>query len=63
LPNVDLIVRTGIENDPHLSGNVLMWQADYAQLYFTETLYPEFTTQELGLAIADYKSRMRRQGK
>jgi undecaprenyl diphosphate synthase len=52
-----------VEGDPHLSGNVLLWQTDYSQLYFTKTLYPEFTTQELGLAIADYKTRMRRHGK
>ena len=63
LPNVDLIVRTGVECDPHLSGNVLLWQTDYSQLYFTKTLYPEFSTQELGVAIADYKTRMRRHGK
>lgn len=63
LPAVDLIVRTGVENDPHLSGNVLLWQTDYSQLYFSNTLYPNFTTQELGIAINDYKNRMRRQGK
>ena len=63
MPAVDLIVRTGVENDPHLSGNVLLWQTDYSQLYFSNTLYPNFTTQELGIAINDYKNRMRRQGK
>ncbi len=63
LPAVDLIVRTGVEGDPHLSGNVLMWQTDYSQLYFTKTLYPDFTTNELGLAIEDYQKREKRKGK
>lgn len=63
LPMVDLIIRTGVEDDPHLSGNVLMWQTDYAQLYFTKTFYPDFDTKEFETAIEDYRRRMRRKGK
>ncbi|MEK5746016.1 undecaprenyl diphosphate synthase family protein, partial [Acinetobacter variabilis] len=49
LPPVDLLIRTG--GDFRLS-NFLLWQAAYAELYFTETLWPEFTTEELDDAFA-----------
>jgi undecaprenyl diphosphate synthase len=63
VPDVDLIVRTGIDGDPHLSGNVLLWQTSYSQLYFTDTLWPDLKTVELKKAIADYSKRERRKGK
>jgi len=63
LPDVDLIVRTGVNNDPHLSGNVLLWQTSYSQLYFSETFWPAFDINELKKAINDYSSRKRRRGK
>ena len=63
LPPVDLIIRTGTENDPHLSGNILLWQTDYSQLYFSNILYPDFTVHELDIAINDYNNRLRRKGK
>ena len=59
-PPVDLIIRTGGER--RLSG-FLMWQSEYAELYFTNTLMPDFTPQKLREALADFQSRERRFGK
>ena len=63
IPDVDLIIRTGVENDPHLSGNVLLWQTSYSQLYFSEKFWPDFNINELKKSILDYKNRERRKGK
>ncbi len=60
LPEVDLLIRTG--GDYRLS-NFLLWQAAYAELYFTETLWPEFTTDELDHAFGVFLGRERRFGK
>jgi len=60
LPPVDLLIRTG--GDFRLS-NFLLWQAAYAELYFTETLWPEFTVEELDDAFAVFAGRERRFGK
>ncbi len=60
LPAVDLLIRTG--GDFRLS-NFLLWQAAYAELYFTETLWPEFTVEELDDALAVFGGRERRFGK
>lgn len=59
LPDPDLIVRTGGEQ--RLS-NFLLWQAAYAELYFTEKLWPEFDETELDAAIAAFAQRERRFG-
>ena len=59
LPDVDLLVRTGGER--RLS-NFLLWEMSYAELYFTDVLWPDFTTQDLSSAIKDYYSRDRRYG-
>ena len=63
LPDVDLIIRTGVKGDPHLSGNILLWQTSYSQLYFSELEWPDFKTNELKKAIADFNKRERRKGK
>lgn len=60
LPAVDLLIRTG--GDFRLS-NFLLWQAAYAELYFTDTLWPEFTVEELDDAFAVFAGRERRFGK
>lgn len=60
LPAVDLLIRTG--GDYRLS-NFLLWQAAYAELYFTDTLWPEFTTDELDHAFGVFLGRERRFGK
>lgn len=60
LPPVDLLIRTG--GDFRLS-NFLLWQAAYAELYFTQTLWPEFCIEEFDDALAVFGGRERRFGK
>ncbi|MBR6005004.1 MAG: di-trans,poly-cis-decaprenylcistransferase, partial [Clostridia bacterium] len=58
-PDPDLIIRTGGES--RLS-NFLIWQSAYSELYFTDILWPDFTTDDLDRAIIDFCSRNRRFG-
>jgi undecaprenyl diphosphate synthase len=58
-PDVDLLIRTSGER--RLS-NFLLWQCAYAELYFTETLWPDFQRQALFNALEDYAARNRRFG-
>ena len=60
IPDPDLIIRTG--GEVRLS-NFLLWQAAYAELYFSKVLFPDFTGRELERAVADYSGRDRRFGK
>jgi len=60
LPPLDLLIRTG--GDFRIS-NFLLWQAAYAELYFTETLWPDFNEKQLALAINAFDQRERRFGK
>ncbi len=57
--DIDLMIRTSGEQ--RLS-NFLLWQLSYAELYFTPTLWPDFTTEELEQIIDDYKNRNRKFG-
>lgn len=59
-PAVDMLVRTG--GDYRIS-NFLLWQCAYAELFFTETLFPDFTAAELDDMIAIFAGRERRFGK
>ena len=59
LPPPDLILRTSGER--RLS-NFMLWQSAYAELYFSETLWPDFDREEFGRAIRDYQGRERRFG-
>jgi undecaprenyl diphosphate synthase len=59
LPDTDLLIRTG--GDKRIS-NFLLWQLAYAELYFTETLWPDFSEKDLLAAISDFHSRQRRYG-
>ena len=59
LPDVDLLIRTAGEK--RLS-NFLLWQSAYAELYFTDTLWPDFSKKDLLAAIVDYQSRIRKFG-
>lgn len=63
LPPVDLVIRTGCENDPHNSGGFMMWQTAYSQFYFTNTFFPDFSPEEFEKIIKDFKKRERRFGK
>ena len=60
LPDVDLLVRTSGEQR---ISNFLLWQIAYAELYFTETLWPDYTKEHLFAAILNYQNRERRFGK
>ncbi len=60
LPDVDLLIRTSGEQR---ISNFLLWQIAYAELYFTEVLWPDFTKQELYKALYNYQNRERRFGK
>jgi undecaprenyl diphosphate synthase len=59
LPDPDLLIRTSGEMRV---SNFLLWQIAYAELYVTETLWPDFTRTELLRAILDYQKRDRRFG-
>ncbi|NNL17015.1 MAG: isoprenyl transferase [Flavobacteriaceae bacterium] len=60
LPDVDLLIRTSGEQR---ISNFLLWQIAYAELYFTDTLWPDFSKEELYLALYSYQNRERRFGK
>jgi undecaprenyl diphosphate synthase len=60
LPDVDLLIRTGGEKR---ISNFLLWHLVYAELYFTDTLWPDFGAKDLEKAIADFKTRVRRYGR
>ena len=59
VPDVDLLIRTS--GEMRLS-NFLLWQSAYAELYFTETLWPDFKREALWEALKDFASRDRRFG-
>ena len=60
LPDVDLLIRTSGEER---ISNFLLWQIAYAELYFTEVLWPDFTKKHLEEALLNYQNRERRFGK
>ena len=59
IPDPDLLIRPG--GELRIS-NFLLWQSAYAEFYFTDVLWPDFTTDELDKAIAAYLNRERRYG-
>jgi undecaprenyl diphosphate synthase len=59
-PDVDLLIRTG--GDQRLS-DFLLWECAYAELYFTDCLWPDFAAADFGQALADFSRRQRRFGK
>ena len=60
LPDVDLLIRTSGE---HRISNFLLWQIAYAELYFVDVFWPEFSAQHLAQALKSYQNRERRFGK
>ena len=60
LPDVDLLIRTSGEER---ISNFLLWQIAYAELYFAEVLWPDFTKKHLEEALSNYQNRERRFGK
>lgn len=59
LPDPDLVIRTSGEKR---ISNFLLWQSAYAELYFTDVLWPDFDEKELLIAFLDYQRRQRRFG-
>ena len=60
IPDVDLVIRTSGE---HRISNFLLWQIAYAEFYFTDVLWPDFSEENLYEAIVSYQQRERRFGK
>ena len=60
VPDPELLIRTSGE---YRISNFLLWQIAYSELYFTDTLWPDFKRSDLEKAILDYQSRERRFGK
>lgn len=61
LPPVDLVIRTG--GEPHWSAGMMMWDVAEARLYFTETLWPDFSPEEFRKALDYYAKTEQRHGK
>ena len=59
-PDPDLLIRTG--GEARLS-NFLLWQASYAEIYFTDIMWPDFRREVFIQAVKDYQRRERRFGK
>ena len=60
IPDPDILVRTG--GKKRLS-NFLLWQLAYSELYFTDKLWPDFTTRDLNKVIKNFKGVKRNFGK
>lgn len=58
-PDVDLMIRTGGEQR---TSGYLLWQLNYAEMYFTKTYFPDFGAEEFQKALTDYAARDRRFG-
>jgi undecaprenyl diphosphate synthase len=59
IPDPELLIRTSGE---YRISNYLLWQIAYSELYFTQTLWPDFDKEEFHKAILDYQQRERRFG-
>jgi undecaprenyl diphosphate synthase len=59
MPDVDLLIRTSGEQRV---SNFLLWQAAYAELVFSDVLWPDFDEAELARCVAEYQARDRRFG-
>ena len=60
MPPPDLLIRTG--GEMRIS-NFMLWQTAYTELYFTDTLWPDFTSEDLAKAVDSFKRRERRFGR
>lgn len=59
IPPIDLVIRTSGE---YRISNFMLWQLSYSELYFSNTLFPDFTVEEFDKILKDYKQRNRRFG-
>lgn len=60
VPGIDLLIRTSGERR---TSGYMLYRSEYAELYFTDTMWPDFTEEELDKALQDYSQRKRRFGK
>lgn len=58
-PEPDLIVRTGAETR---ISNFLLWQCAYSEFYFSDKMWPDYTTEDVDIAVRDFAGRSRRWG-
>lgn len=59
IPGVDLLIRTSGERR---TSGFMLWRSDYAEMYFTDILWPDMTSKDIDAALADFASRTRRFG-
>ena len=59
LPELDLLIRTSGE---YRISNFMLWQLAYAELYFTDVLWPDFKPEDLKKAVSEFQKRERRYG-
>ena len=59
MPDVDLMIRTSGE---YRTSNFLLWELAYSEMWFTDTLWPDFTREDMSKAVYDYQNRTRRYG-
>ena len=62
LPNVDFVIRTGVQDDPHNSAGFLMWQTQNTQYDFSSVMFPQFTKEVFKESLQKFSSRVRRLG-
>lgn len=62
IPDVDLLIRTGVEGDPHFSDLLLAWQMHNTQLHFSKLCWPDFKAKDLLQVFEDFGARPRRCG-
>lgn len=60
LPDIDLLIRTSGEKR---ISNFMLWQISYSEIYWTDTLWPDFSEKDFDIAIEDFNKRVRRFGK
>ncbi len=59
MPDVDLMIRTSGE---YRTSNFLLWELAYAEMWFTDTLWPDFERTDMAKAVYDFQNRTRRYG-
>jgi undecaprenyl diphosphate synthase len=60
VPGIDLLIRTSGE---HRTSGFMLYRSEYAELYFTDLMWPDFNEEELDKALSEYAKRKRRFGK
>jgi len=63
MPPVDLMIRTGVEGDPHNSTGFMMWDMRDTQFEFSKILWPDFTKDDFKNSVGNFSSRQKRLGR